>query len=269
MIYELDPGHFEKARPVFAGLDRVAIGSILAGTTPARIFVDDLDRPQRAFIWNAFRYGFLAGDPHDEQFNTELINFLRESLFPEARNSSDPTLVLYPDSNTWNDVFDNLLRVESSFKAARKLFHFERLAFGRRIVPDIPPGFRLQRIDEAFLNGSGKDLSGFIRLFWNSIPDFLAQGFGFCLLHGNRLASTCCAAFVSGGKAEIDISTEREYQRRGFAMLTAGAFIEHCLRSGLEPAWECWDTNTPSTQLAEKLGFEHNSDCPVRFIDLA
>jgi len=77
--------------------------------------------------------------------------------------------------------------------------------------------------------------------------------------------SLCLACFAALGKLEISINTAEAYRRRGLATLTAAAFIEECLERGLQPNWECWWTNTPSTALAEKLGFEQGVDHAVYY----
>jgi RimJ/RimL family protein N-acetyltransferase len=55
---------------------------------------------------------------------------------------------------------------------------------------------------------------------------------------------------------DIDILTAESHQHKGLGMLVACAFIDHCLKHGLVPNWDCWTNNRPSVALAEKLGFE-------------
>ena len=85
----------------------------------------------------------------------------------------------------------------------------------------------------------------------------MARGFGFAVLRDGEVISRCHTVLVGRGHAEISIETEAPHRRRGFATLAAEAFLEHCGEVGLTPAWSCWDYNTASQQLAEKLGFVH------------
>jgi RimJ/RimL family protein N-acetyltransferase len=64
---------------------------------------------------------------------------------------------------------------------------------------------------------------------------------------------------------EIDTHTEENNQRQGFAVLTASAFIEECLRRGKQPNWECFWGNEAATALAEKLGFQAEADYPIYY----
>ena len=55
---------------------------------------------------------------------------------------------------------------------------------------------------------------------------------------------------------EIGIETKEPYRRKGYAALTAAAFVDDCLSKGLIPVWCCWDFREGSKELAEMLGFE-------------
>jgi GNAT superfamily N-acetyltransferase len=77
---------------------------------------------------------------------------------------------------------------------------------------------------------------------WASISDFLANGIGFVLLEGDKITRVCKSAFTSSERVEIEVHTAEDYRRKGFAVLTASALIEECLRRGKQPNWECfWD----------------------------
>ena len=51
-----------------------------------------------------------------------------------------------------------------------------------------------------------------------------------------RSSVSASSIYVGGGEAEIDIRTDERYRGRGYARLTACAFIEACLEKGLRPA---------------------------------
>jgi GNAT superfamily N-acetyltransferase len=266
MLYELETSEFYKVRPLFAELDRVPIRAIIAGNCPSRVFVDDAARPTAAFMWNEFRYSYLAGGADDHDFKAHLSDLLQGELLPQARDSSDPTLVIYPYPEAWHEMIPILFWNCTRYNASRATFSFDPARF--RPCEQVPPGFSLQRIDEALLTSSGQEIAAALRLFWHSPGDFLEKSFGFCLLKDDEMTSSCFAAFAAEGRYEVDIRTQAQYQRQGLAMLTASAFITHCLENGWEPTWECWENNTASIALAEKLGFERGVDYPVCFIDL-
>ncbi len=62
-MFELSFIDYDKTRPLFEAMDyHLALSAILAGSTPARVFVDDPDHPRAAFVWSGHRF-CLAGSP--------------------------------------------------------------------------------------------------------------------------------------------------------------------------------------------------------------
>ena len=99
---------------------------------------------------------------------------------------------------------------------------------------------------------------------WHSVDDFLALGFGFCLLDGDSLVSECLADCVSGNRCEIGISTVPVYRRRGLGALTVAATVAHCLRQGYTTiGWHTADNNLGSIRTAERAGFGRVRGYPI------
>ena len=98
---------------------------------------------------------------------------------------------------------------------------------------------------------------------YREIVNPASKRLGVCLMHGEDIVCECSAIFVGRGEAEIDIHTRQAYQGRGYATLTASAFIETCLARGLKPNWSCWPERPASVALAKKLGFEELPDVPA------
>lgn len=267
-MHTLKFSEYARVRSLFANLaDRVAIEATIAGNTEGQVYVDNPTRPTAAFFWNAFRYGYLAGDPADASFVTALRSLLADELLPAARESHDPTLVIYPASRGWQDQMPALLEGYWHVPLWRRTFTFDAAAFVARPVTSLPDGLTLHTIDAARIAAS-PDLRGEIGMLWASTDAFLAHGFGACVLDGDRVVSACLTAFAGGDLHEISVSTQPPYRRQGLALVTAGTFIERCLQSGITPVWECWHDNTPSVKLAAKLGFQMTEDYPVNFLDL-
>ena len=123
-----------------------------------------------------------------------------------------------------------------------------------QLEPPPPEGFALRQIDAELASRHPAYLP---------LVDPVTGRFGTCLLDGEQVVSQCSAVFVGAGEAEIDIYTQEDYQGRGFARLTANAFIDECLRRGLRPNWACWPEREASIALARRLGFEERPDVPA------
>ena len=107
MIYELKPGEYEIARPIFKGLQyNLAIFSVIEGNTPGSVYVDDVADPKTAFVWDKSRDSgfYLEGYERNAGFNAALNRLIVERLYPEARTLPgvlDFTLHYFPE--TWED----------------------------------------------------------------------------------------------------------------------------------------------------------------------
>ena len=240
------------------------VNAIVEGNSPGRIFVDDRDKPQSAFILTNCGYSYLTGKADNETFNASLSALLAESLLSEIAHSEDPTLILYPLSPGWEDTISILLKNRTPINLYRRTFTFDPAKFAALIDHRTPPkGFELCALTQAVLTKNVDDA-----FTWASPAHFLRHGAGFYLLDGDTVASKCYAVFVGAGIMEIAVNTAAAYRRRGLATLTASALIEYGLEHGLTPNWECWWDNTPSSALAQKLGFEQKEDHPVYYLEL-
>ncbi len=272
MMHELNPSEFYRALAVFQGDDpRSSRGlppfAVLEGRSPGRVFVDDPHDPATAFIWSRWGYFYLAGEARHDEFNRALHERLCGELLPQSVALGERWPVLYPFSEAWGEKIGLFLGDRAYQKLYRRSYTLNLAAFSlhRAWRKKVLPGFCMRRVDQELLAQTGDEIAGPIQATWISLGAFLSQGLGYCLLHGERVVSLCLACFAARGKLEISINTAEEYRRQGLATLTAAAFIEECLERGLQPNWECWWTNTPSTALAEKLGFEQGVDHPVYY----
>lgn len=253
MIYELKD-NYEKVRPVFKELleYNLIITAVIEGTSPGRIWVDDIENPRAAFMISP-EGNFLSGCSNDE-FNKSL-----KEVIPYYSH-----LFYYPD--TWEEKLDVIWKNKFVIKIFMRYYVFKQLKIdwkGR-----IPPGFTMVRIDEDFLERTAlknfEDVAEWIEDNWKSPENFLKNGAGFCLIHNETIVSWSLTDCVSGTKCEIGIRTDEDCRRRGLAALTVAAMVEHCLSHGLvHIGWHCADTNVGSYKTAEKVGFRKVLEHPT------
>ncbi|SRR5712691_243809 len=224
----------------------LVIEAIIAGHSPARIWVDD-PTPGTALIWDGAHCVYLAC-PADNSGGWQ--EAFRHHIAPSAPN----LIKLYTGGPIRLPGY-TLQRRE------RILYRLDRQA-GRADRADpaqLPAGFTISEI------GSGFDELGALENFaevaaeissvWNSIDDFKAAGFGFCVHDGRSIACWCTAEYVSAGQCGIGIETVPQFRRRGFATAATQAFLTHCSARQITPHWDSWADNTPSIAVAEKTGF--------------
>jgi RimJ/RimL family protein N-acetyltransferase len=271
MMKLLSQDQYSQMAPLFEGSPHLALvsDSIIAGYTLASVWVDDAAQPQTAFIWDNAHGMFLGGNAEDESFNQQLGALIAQSLLPDMRQRRLGVFKLAYTDLRWERC------VESLFQGARlKQYPRTFLAYTNPNPPrqyDAPEGFRLRQIDRSLLEAS--DLQGVeglkaeIVLMWGSISPFLENGFGFCLISEDteEIVCWCTAEYVSTGKCGIGIETDEAYMNRGFARLTASAFVQHSLSLQITPHWDSWTANLPSVAVAARVGFEKVQEYSVYF----
>jgi RimJ/RimL family protein N-acetyltransferase len=269
MIDELKPSQFERVRPLFRGLAyHLAIFSAIEGNSPGRIWADHPQHPQTALVWDMVEGGFyLAGFEGDDEANQALNRCIRQEIYPAARQLPDTLdFVMNYFPETWESKLDVVLRDTAPMKHYRQHFTFKELKVDWK--SQLPEGFVMARVDENLLARTGlknmDHVSRWVLESWQSVDNFMDKGFGFCLLHGDVIASWSVADYVAGKAYEIGIHTDEDYRRRGLATLTVAAAVEHCMaRGATEIGWHCWSSNVASAATARKVGFEQTIEHPV------
>jgi RimJ/RimL family protein N-acetyltransferase len=256
MIF-LPPSQFHLVSSLFERIDhnRAIVFSVIEGNSPGQVYVDEAHHPTVALLYAAGAFFYIAGDENRATARRSLVPLLFDMILPQI---ADPELVLFSFSPAWRGVLDDHLRAKGAIRIARKAFRFDPQKFAR--LPDphaaVPAGFELRAIDRELAERFPA---------YRPIADPATQRLGFCLLHAGEVVSACTAVFVGCGEAEIDIHTTEAYRRRGFARLTASAFITACLERGLTPNWSCWPERQASQALALRLGFEPLPDVPAHY----
>ena len=158
-----------------------------------------------------------------------------------------------PESEAWLALLDSMPHTSyTRFKMAPPAqFDKDRL---KALIRALPAPFSIRPIDAPMLDAgivTEEELN--IPHCFGSRDNYLRTGFGFAAMDGGRTVSVVSTYIVHGGEAEVDISTDEAYRRRGLAAAVCARFVLECLSRGLTPSWDA--QNTGSVRLAEKLGF--------------
>lgn len=257
-MIELELAQYKNVLPLFENFKQAVLPqAVCEAFNVGRVFADDEQNPQNACIWTPVGYYLLAlGHGQDLQ---SMSNLLTEIFVPESKSMGETGFLLIAELNDWKEQTSKLLGNREVIEIFRRQFVFNAEKFNANWREKIPAGIELKRVDESLAQQINLPPS------WKSPADFAAHGIGFALMDGEKIASVCSSVFASSARVEIDIHTEEEYRRRGFASITASALIEETLQQGKQPNWECFWENQESTTLALKLGFEQLSDYPVYF----
>ncbi|MCL2708787.1 MAG: GNAT family N-acetyltransferase [Defluviitaleaceae bacterium] len=223
----------------------------------AAVFADDAMDPGLFFTGAGYQHLYVRGGSMKFLTDPAAAGELRslalgrssgdsERIFLNIYSSSaiEPLIKLFGD------------RIEKTI--VRHNYRLNHESFGRaRADVMIPEGFALKYFDAGdagFIKGNELDEN-----FWNED----SGRFGFALTHADEIVSDCVSVYFEKESkdaddkrvVEIGIATKELYRRRGFAFLTAAAFVGHCLANGLIPNWGHWDFKPESGALARRLGF--------------
>ncbi|MCL4266467.1 MAG: GNAT family N-acetyltransferase [Anaerolineae bacterium] len=253
----LAPDQLDKARPLLAPLadHLLVIPSILAGSTPATIYVDDRRAPETAVTWFHGRV-MLAG-----QANAATVTAVRHLLLTqyksEAQAANLAAFVLHTTA-AWQAEAATLLPGLKMIPAARCYYRLE--ARHRQWETAVPATLQLRRVDATLLaDATLKNLDWVTEEMVSerpSVADFLDKSFGYCLVHQDEIVAWCMSEYNTGNRCELGIATAEAWQRQGLARVTATAVIAEARQRGIHDiGWICWANNLPSVHTAEALGF--------------
>ncbi len=253
----LPPGELAKARPLLSPLadHLLLVPSILAGLTPATLYVDDIAAPQTAVTW--FHGKVLLAGQADLERATAVRHLLLTQYHKEAHSANLEAFILHATAE-WQVAAANLLPDLKAIPALRCYYRLD--ARNGHWQTTIPADFQLRQVDASLLaDPTLKNVAWVTEEMVSerpSITDFLDKSFGYCLVHQNEIIAWCMSEYNTGSRCELGIATAEAWQRRGLAKVTATAVISEALQRGIHDiGWICWANNRPSVQTAESLGF--------------
>jgi RimJ/RimL family protein N-acetyltransferase len=259
MIYELPPDLFEQARPILGHppADLAYIDAGLRGVNPARIFVDDPDRPTAALMTRTYEY-FVGG-----LLDTPVTDFIRDAPLEAVVWANFYGFVAV--DAPWNEHLRTLhLGLET---IGRRTFRFdpEHIDMVRGWSDRVPDGLSIVPLTAELAEMADREMPEIIGMFWSGYQGFAENGFGVLALDGEQPVSTTYAVAVGAGEANIGVMTVPDYRRRGLAKLCSQACIEMAYERDLVATWDCDEPNVASARLALEIGFTEQEP----FVELA
>lgn len=256
MLYELAPAYYSLVAPLVAEMwsDKALVDSVIEGSRPGRVFMDNVERPTAAFICAEGDY-YLVGDAspgplrqfiQDRPTEAEVFEQIFAYFTPEPAWKS----ALIEDSGGAIPFYD--VRVFRYAKATIEPPEFWRA----RARPDAV----VRQVDEALLVDVEEGRIRTNHEFTEGTLKMIAwERFGFCAIVEEEVASVAWAFAISSRYSSLFIDTEERFRRQGLATLVCAAFIEYSLAQGLMPLWACLTSNVASAATALTLGFEEVS----------
>ena len=255
----LPQNQYALLRPLFAPfVDHLSPQAVLAGRMPGSVLVDALDRPTVALLLCA-EGTYLTSACPPVALAPDRVALLRETL----RNCGHD-IYLFVSTPDWEAHLADLFDGVAPLKTPRRSYALHALAGGWH--RNIPESLILRQLDGSFFDqpalANYAPIADWAINNWGSVAQFVADGFGFGLLHGDMIVSWCLADCISGDRCEIGIHTDPTQRRQGFATIVVAASVAFALERGITTVgWQCAEDNRGSQAVAEKVGFVHRSSC--------
>lgn len=175
--------------------------------------------------------------------------------FIKANNEIPDYIHLYAPSNTFISYIKNnwpkyKLRKRYQLKYLNRTptYNYTKV---------LPSGFslvKIQDIDFSKLEIFKFDLD---KRYWNSKDDFMKNAIGVCLVNlQNEPIAICYSICIADKVAEVEIFILSEYRGKGFGYIVAEYFLNLTIEKRVIAHWDTFTENTPSFELAKKLGFQ-------------
>ncbi len=270
-MIRLEPAAFKSvaALPLWAGLEcHLAVASVLAGTMPGSVYVDDAEAPRSALVQAGGRF-HLAGSPAGDAWRRSLRSFfLRQASPPRPEMEGWGAFVVYAGTE-WQPAVPELLSAGDHVPSQRLYLELEALHAGP--PAPLPPGFRQRPVDGALLAEEGLGRLDELRQEMvsecPSVEFFVARRFGICLEAGGRLAGWCLSEYNEGERCEVGIETAPEHRCRGLATHMVLALAAEARARGITHlGWHSYQDNRPSVATALRAGFRQVAFYPAHLV---
>lgn len=221
--------------------------SISQGFQYGDIFVDSEKNCGAVLFWHYCGFAYLSGNPDKNFF---------EEVYKLMLNNNSRRFILMTD----NEDTEKFFRSKDDVCIERR-YLFEYTENQPPEIPVLPSGFEIKEINSELLSEIHGDIVP--ALFWDSPENFLQNGKGYCVCHGENVAAWAFSAAVSTSEIDIGVEAAEDYRGRGLAAAAAKMMIKYAFDAGKAPVWACHCDNVASKRLAEKIGFAKVSECSI------
>ncbi|QOR35950.1 GNAT family N-acetyltransferase [Clostridium sp. 'deep sea'] len=250
---------YNKVKPLFKNIKHSIpiVFSLLEGNSKGVIYVDNINKPQTAFIYLTDCFCYIVGNHLNTKFNEQLKDFIHNTYLPHLNNNE---LIIFTFNKAWDLQLSCVLSDLKSIKIKRVVYDFDVSLFSKSTIDcQLPSDFCVKKY-----NGDNiKNLKLPVLSSWLSTEKFLQNGLAVFISYKTEIIAYCYSVYAGNNNVEIDIFTKEQHRGKGYATYLAKYFINECLKKGLRPNWSCWPEKKSSMKIAVKLGFTNKQELPV------
>ena len=247
----------------------IAVEALIEGTSEGALWRDNPAHPSVGLLWDFADGVYLVSKEFSEPIRQTIQNLFQKEILPETENRTEsPIFVLYAFPSQWGDHIPSLFSSGWAVSPETACFYERPLTIPDPMTPSnsLPEPFIGQPIDSKLFKSPRlkylPDLLEDLESDWGSLEKFLSRGYGYCVIDekANSLVSWGVTGNIARSCAELGIDTMEEYRRKGLATYITNQMISISSSKKYTPHWYCFQNNTASVKLAEKLGFQKIQD---------
>lgn len=233
---------------------------VIEGTMEGRVWVNSLEMPTFAVVWNEYQKGFqIMGKPVEQMEYRNLRVFFEDNLFYMLKekeldyfecgtDSDELTKMLY-------DIFTEL-KIDSE---QQKVFRLnEILCPINEFSEKLEREYEIVAIDESFLQNEYVNIEYVvdeIEATWISLQGYIRDGYGFAAVKHNKIVGRALVTCRHREFDNIGVDTLKEHRRKGISTNLVYRTLEEGMKRNRRNIWDCMEDNTPSERTALKVGF--------------
>jgi RimJ/RimL family protein N-acetyltransferase len=245
-MFELDQSQFTTVKSFALNdmCDKVYPISIVEGNQKGRIFVDDINYTNAVLFWHFCGFGNLVGNP-PQDFLLDIVKLIKNEY-----EENQTRFVLHLNNTDLEPFFANIDGIEQLLAYRFKYNKDKSTSYALNTNID----YNIKEVNSNILEHlQGRIIPSFS---WSSNSEFIHKGKGYCVMHGNEVASISFTSAIGGTQIDIGVETNDKYKEQGLAKVVASKMVKYVLSKGYEPVWECDSKNIASKLVAESIGFE-------------
>jgi predicted acetyltransferase len=251
----------------------VYFNCVLDGSMKGQVWVDNLEKPTFAVVWNEYQKGFqLMGKPVEKSeyknlrlfFETVIFKFLKEKdigCFECGSDSEELTKMLF-------EIFQDK-NIESE---QQKYFGLNQIICPNENGNIINNELEITAIDDAFLlrEFTNKEyVMNEIIGSWTSKEAYLKKGYGYAAVIGNCIVSRALVTCSYHQQDNIGVDTLEEFRKKGISSKLVYLTLLEAKKRDRKSIWDCTENNVASERTALKVGFELERTETICWFDIA
>lgn len=222
------------------------IASVVYLKQDGKIFVDNINNPKIVFIIHKSSFSYLYTSKEIIDYTGLFDFFSSDNYIPQYFHIYDASANLISSIQEYGK-FNSKIRKRMRMQGPPCFDKFNDIDMN---------DYNVKSIDDI----DSKELSvfnlSFIEKYWNSIDDFIKNGFGWVILMDNKPVSIWYTLCVLNNNCETDILTLPEYRGKGLASITGYYILKTCIERNVNMDWDVFTDNIPSIKIGEKFCYK-------------